>query len=77
MVTSYQEYSSPHDTSKNMAARVRGLFSVYICIENFKILLVRNHMTNFNILGRNVALVTLSQDCSSNHDSSKNMAARG
>ena len=29
------------------------------------------------LLGRNVALVTLYQDCSSNHDSSKNMAARG
>ena len=32
-----------------MAARVRGLFSVYICIENFKIILVRNHPTDFNI----------------------------
>ena len=29
------------------------------------------------LLGRNVALVTLYQDCSSNHDSSKDMAARG
>ena len=28
-------------------------------------------------LGRNVSLVTLYQDCSSNHDLSKNMAARG
>ena len=25
------------------------LFSAYICIENFKILLVRNHLTDFNI----------------------------
>ena len=32
-----------------MAARVRGLFSVYICIEKFKILFVRNHLTDFNI----------------------------
>ena len=118
-----------------MAARGRGLFSLYIYIENVKNLLVRNHWTDFNIilqkcsfgdplprlfkpfgfvkkhgrqgwgdgaghifpiylyrkvlnllvrtnkpisiyLGRNVALVTLYQDCSSCHDSSKNMAAR-
>ena len=26
-----------------------GLFFVYICMENFKILLVRNHLTDFNI----------------------------
>ena len=34
---------------KNMATRLRGLFSVYICLKNFKILLVRNNLTNFNI----------------------------
>ena len=28
----------------------RGLFSLYIYIENFKNLLVRNHWTNFNII---------------------------
>ena len=33
-----------------MAARGRGLFSLYINIENFKNLLVRNHWTNFNII---------------------------
>ena len=33
-----------------MAARGRGLFSLYIYIENFKNLLVRNHWTNFNII---------------------------
>ena len=27
-----------------------GLFSLYICIENFKNLLVRNHWTDFNII---------------------------
>ena len=27
-----------------------GLFSLYICIENFKNLLVRNHWTNFHII---------------------------
>ena len=35
---------------KNMATRGRGLFSLYICIENFKNLLVRNHWTNFHMI---------------------------
>ena len=33
-----------------MAARGRGLFSLYIYIENFKNLLVRNHWTDFHII---------------------------
>ena len=33
-----------------MAARGRGLFSLYIYKENFKNLLVRNHLTDFNII---------------------------
>ena len=33
-----------------MAARRRGLFSLYIYIENLKNLLVRNHWTDFHIL---------------------------
>ena len=33
-----------------MTARRRGLFSLFIYIENFKNLLVRNHWTNFNII---------------------------
>ena len=37
-------------SSKNMAARGRGLFSFYIYIENFKNLLVRNHWIDFNII---------------------------
>ena len=48
----------------------RGLFSIYIWIENFEILLVKYPHTDFN-----VALVTLYQECSSNPDLSKNMAA--
>ena len=32
----YQDYSRNLDWSKNMAARGRGLFSLYIYIENFK-----------------------------------------
>ena len=44
-----QDCSSHLDSSKNMATRGRGLFSLYICIENFKNLLVRNHWTYFHI----------------------------
>ena len=35
----YQDCSSHLDSSKNMAARGQGLFSLYIYIENFKIFL--------------------------------------
>ena len=74
----FQDCSSHLDLSKTTAARGRGLFSLYIYIEKFKNLLVRNHWTDFYIyLGKNVSLVILYQDCSSRHDLSKNMAARG
>ena len=46
----YQDCSSHLDSSKNMAARGRVLFLLYIHIENFKNLLVRNHQTDFNII---------------------------
>ena len=46
----YQDCSSHLDSSKNMAPRGRGLFSLNIYIENFKNLLVRNHGTNFHII---------------------------
>ena len=46
----HQDCSSHLDSSKNMAARGRGLFSLYIYVENFKNLLVRNHLTDFNII---------------------------
>ena len=46
----YQDCSSHLDSSKNMATRGRGLFSLYIYIENFKNLLVRNHGTDFHII---------------------------
>ena len=49
LVILYQDCSSHLDWSKNMAARGRGLFSLYIYIENFKNL-VRNHWTDFNII---------------------------
>ena len=40
----------PFGFAKNMVTRGRGLFSLYIYIENFKNLLVRNHWTDFNII---------------------------
>ena len=58
-MTFYQDYSRPHDTSKNMAARGRGLFFVYICIGNFKIILVRNHWTDFYITWQECCFVDL------------------
>ena len=48
-VTLYKDCSKRHDSSKNMAARGRGLFSLYIYIENFKNLLVTNSWTEFNV----------------------------
>ena len=50
LVILLQDCSSHLDLSKNMAARGRGLFSLYIYIENFKNLLVRNHWTDFHII---------------------------
>ena len=50
MMILYQDCSSILDSSKNMAARGRGLFFLYIYIEKFKNLLVRNHWTDFNII---------------------------
>ena len=40
----------PFGFVKNMATRGRGLFSLYIYIENFKNLLFRNHWTDFSII---------------------------
>ena len=51
--------------------------SLYIYVENFKNLIIRNHWTNFNIRWHECFFITLYQDCSSRHDSSKNMAIRG
>ena len=45
-----QDCSSHLDSSINMATRGWGLFSLYICIENFKNLLIRNHWTDFHII---------------------------
>ena len=45
-----QDCSSHLDSSKNKAARGRDLFSLYIYIENFKNLHVRNHSTDFSII---------------------------
>ena len=50
LVILYQDCSSHLDSSKNMATRGWGLFSLYIYIENLKNLLVRNHWTNCDII---------------------------
>ena len=49
LVILYQGCSSHLDSSKNMAARGRCLFSLYIYVENFTNL-IRNHWTNFHII---------------------------
>ena len=48
LVILYQDCSSHLDSSKNMAARGRGLFSLYI--EKCKNHLVPNHWTDFHII---------------------------
>ena len=73
----YQDCSSHLISSKNMAARGWGLFSLYIYIKNFKNLLVRTTGLISILFCRNVPVVILYQDCSSHLDLSKNMAARG
>ena len=76
----YQDCSIHRNSSKNMAAGGGGvgcLFFLYIYVENLKTLLVRNHWTGFNITWQECFFCTLYQDCSSRHDSSKNMTARG
>ena len=73
----YQDCSSHLDSSKTWPPEGRGLFSLYIYIENLKNLLVRNHWTDFHIILQNVPLVILYQDCSSYLDSLKNMVSRG
>ena len=45
----YQDFSSRYDTSKNMTDREHLLFSPNIYIENLRIILVRNHWTDFSI----------------------------
>ena len=69
----------PFGFVKKHGRQGRGLFSLYIYIENFKNLLVRNHWTDFHIILQKMFLwyVILLQDCSSHLDSSKNMDARG
>ena len=67
----------PFGFVKNMATRGRGLFSLYICIENFKNLLVRNHWTDFNIILQKCFFCDPLPRLFETLDSSKNMAARG
>ena len=76
-MTLYQDCSNRYDLSKNMAARGRGLFSLYICIENFKNLLVRNHWTDFNIILQKCFFGDPLPSLFETFGFVKNMAARG
>ena len=49
-MTLYQDCSSRHDSSKTWPLGVSAYFFLYIYIEKFKNLLVRNHETHFNII---------------------------
>ena len=73
----YQDCSNHLDLSKNMAARGRGLFSLYIYIENFKNLLVRNHWTDFSIILQECCFDDLLPRLFKPFGFVKNMAARG
>ena len=73
----YKDCSSHLDSSKNMAARGRGLFSLYICIENFKNFLVRNHWTDFNIILQKCSFGDPLPRLFKTFGFVKNMAARG
>ena len=73
----YQDCSGHLDSSKNMAARGRGLFSLYIYIENFKNLLVRNHWTDFNIILQKCSFSDPLPRLFKPFGFVKNMAARG
>ena len=71
----YQDFSSHHDSSKNMATKGRDLFSLYIYRENFKNL-VRNRMADFRITWQECSFDDPLLRLLSCHESSKNLAAR-
>ena len=73
----YQDCSRHLDWSKNMSARGRGLFFLYIYIENFKNLLVRNHWTDFNIILQKCSFGDPLPRLFKPFGFIKNMAARG
>ena len=73
----YQDCSSHLDSSTNTAARGRGLFFLYIYIENFKNLLVRNHWTDFNIIFQKCSFDAPLLRLFKPFDLSNNLAARG
>ena len=72
-----QDCSSHLVLSKNMAARGRGLFSLYICIDHFKNLLVRNHWTDFHIILQKCSFGDPLARLFKPFGLVKNMAARG
>ena len=77
LVILYQDCSIHLDSSKNMATRGRGLFSLYIYIEKFKNLHVRNHWTDFNIILQKCSLGDPVPRLFKPFGFVKNMASRG
>ena len=64
--------------ARNRAARGRGfIFPIYLYRKTLKVFFSETTGPISLQLGKNVSLVTLNQDCSGNHDLSKNMAASG
>ena len=57
--------------------RVGVYFPIYLYRKTLKVFFSETTGPISLQLGKNVSLVTLYQDCSSNHDLSKNMAASG
>ena len=62
---------------KNHGPQWGGAYFSYISAKILKFFLSHTPWPISILLGWNVALVNLYQDCTSNHDSSKNMAAMG
>ena len=77
MVTLYQDCSSNHDSSKNMAARGWSSFSIYIYIESLKKSSCQKPLDRFQYNLVEMFLWWAITDCLSRHDLSKTMAARG
>ena len=73
----HQDCSSHLDSLKNMVARGRGLFSLYIHMENLKNLFVRNHQTDFNIILQKCSFGDPLPSSFKPFGFVKNMAARG
>ena len=79
LLTIYQYLTSHHDSLKTWPPRGRGLFSIYIYIENLKKKLFFSETTGPILIwyGWNNSLATLYQGCSSHYESPKIIVTRG